>query len=103
MASFRERDGRINSERQRFLLADNPIVHSPKLRAVRLDQKIQPAAIEKLDELLARLCIANGCISERHNCFRFHRVLVSRRARKTRYQQKYQEIVRLPAIMAEQT
>ncbi|MGB8584781.1 MAG: hypothetical protein WCD87_03855, partial [Pseudolabrys sp.] len=33
---------------------------------------------------------------------RFHHVLVSRRERKTRYQQKYRQIVRLTTIMAEQ-
>jgi hypothetical protein len=50
--------------------AHAPVGKPPQLGAARLDQKIQPAAVRKLDRFTTRLGIANGCIGERHN-FRF--------------------------------
>jgi hypothetical protein len=84
------------------LLAIKSITQPPKLGAVRLNQKIKSATVGKLDKLLARLGVANGGVGERHGISGSLLVAGIGRRCQTRYQQKYQQNARLPAIIAEQ-
>ena len=61
-ARVRERDRRIDAERQQLLFAVIAARQPPQLGAARLDQEIQPAAVGKLDRFATRLGIADGGI-----------------------------------------
>ena len=71
-----------------------------KLGAARLNQKIQSATVESLTSFLRGLALRMA-VSVSGMVFRFLVAGIGRR-RQTRYQQKYQQNVRLPAIIAEQ-
>src|SRR5262245_12004065 len=100
--SLRKRNCWIHAEVQQLLFAAEAVGEPPQLCAAWFDQKKKATRIRKPGRFLFRLGVANSGIRGWHDVS-FVNLLVSVRSRKTRYQQKYQQIVRLPTLMPEQT
>jgi hypothetical protein len=100
-ACIRKGNCRIDTEGEKFLFASKTIGKSPQLYAMRLDKEKEAAAVRKLERFFCGLNVAKGGVGERHESLLSSAVGI-RTKPENRYQQKYQQNVRLHAIMPEQ-
>ena len=61
-----ERGRRIGTKLEKLLPAAESVLQPPEFGAIRLHQKMQPAAVSELERLLARLRIADRELGKRH-------------------------------------
>src|SRR5262249_7074492 len=81
-----QRNRRIDANGQRLLFSAKSVSQSPQLAAVRLDQQMKPAAIRELDWPIGTFGVTYPGVVEH----------VGVRVGLVRYQQKYQQIARIP-------